>query len=516
MTSIVQLLRQKFAGNRTGRAAAGLLADYIGTAASTGIVFLSTPLLLGWLTPPVYGLWVAVTQVMFWLNMIDGGAGVYLLRSIAKARETGDDSSIRGLVCTTFWSYVVLGVLTLVAGVSVARPVVGWIGVAPSEAHAAIVAFQIAVINATIWITVLPCFYGVLQGHQQLPLVNGIAHGVTILGTVTALFLLWLGHGIEAMALGQLAATLLGGVATYIAARRVCAPMSLSPRHFSRAVLRQIFHFTGYFQMSKFSFIVSNFTDGLLIASALSPAAVSTYTLTQKLASTGSTLLNKIGGAIMPGMAEVIASGDMARLQAVVLRMVRLLARFSFLAMLLVMTLNSRFVANWVGGGLFGGVLLTALFSYSVFRGGLIHNLAAILFSAGVLRGWGWLSLLEGIANVSLTLLWLPKLGLAGAALATVVAQLALTIYAPLRVSRLVQIKLPKLLWIGVGILVLWSLPTAAVMVLLNACLPNAWGWGAIALIAVAGLAVNLISFEGWHFAGRRGATSAALTAQPH
>jgi O-antigen/teichoic acid export membrane protein len=496
LLSITKLI-PRFGGNRTGRAAAGLLTDYFGTAAATGIVFLTTPLLLDWLTPPLYGFWIAITQVMFWLNMIDGGAGIFLLKNIAKARETRDEASIRTLICTTFWSYVALGIITLVVGASLAKFVVGWIGIAPAGAGAAVVAFQVAVVNATIWVIILPCFYGVLQGYQQLPLVNGIAHGINILGTLTSLGLLRLGYGIEAMALGQLAATILGAIVTYIAARRACASISLAPRYASRTVLRQIFRFTGYFQMSKFSFVVSNFTDGLLIANALGPGAVAIYSLNQKLASTGSALLNKVGGAIMPGLAEIMASGDLPRLQAVVLRMVSLLARSSFFAMLLVATLNGRFVASWVGGTMFGGTVLTALFAYSLFRGGIIRNLAAFLFSAGSVRGWGWLSLLEGVANIGLTLLWLPRLGLAGAALATVAAESILTFYTPFRVSRLAQITLPKLLGAGVGLPMLWSLPTAAAMLLLNALLPAAWGWGAIALIAVGGMAINLASFEG-------------------
>ena len=490
-------LISQLVGNRTGRALAGLLVDYVGTTTVVGLSFFVTPLLLAFLSVPMYGFWITVTQIIFFLNLVDGGANIYLLKGIASAQVEGDTAYLAHVISTTFWFYVALGGLMLGIGLALSPFIAGWLKVSATESAAATVAFQLMVLAAAISLVAIPTFYGILQGYQQLALVNGIVYCVSISSSLLALGLLMLHLGVEAMALGQLGATLLGAMTALFFAWRVCPSFSLSIRHFRWAELRQILRFTGFFQMSKLAFLTSTFSDNILIAGYYGTAAVATYSLTQKLSGMSAMFVNKVGGAVMPGLAAMFAVQDTVRLQIVVLRLTRGLTRFGFLSLLLIVTLNERFVTTWVGSTVFGGLALTILFAYSVFRNGLIRNLSVIFFSSGQLEGWGWLSLAEAVLKIGMILMLLPGWGLLAPMFGTVVAELLTGVYTPIRVAQMIQLPLSTFLWNGIAIPLLKSLPTVGALLIIGYLVPTQWSWLGIICIGSFGLLINTLSFDG-------------------
>jgi O-antigen/teichoic acid export membrane protein len=248
--------------------------------------------------------------------------------------------------------------------------------------------------------------------------------------------------------------------------------------------------------MSKLAFVASAYSDGILLAGSYGAASVTTYSLTQKLASTASMFVNKVGGVLIPGFTELFAGQEIARLQPVVVRLTRLLTRIGFLNLLLILILNERFVGIWVGPATFGGLALTALFAYSVFRNGLIRNLAALFFSSGRLEGWGWLSLIEAIVKISLTLVFLPTLGLLAPMIGTIIAELFTGVYTPIRVAQLVRLPLSSLLTQGIGLPLLKSVPTIVVLGVLNYLVPLQSRWFGIVFIGFCGVLANTLSFD--------------------
>lgn len=492
----IKKLRSRLIDNRTGRALSGLLVDYAGTTISVSLSFLITPLLLTVLSAPMYGFWITTAQIIFFLNLVDGGASIYLINSIAKNREDSKNEQLVHLISTTFWLYVFLGVLTCCIGLILSPFIAPWLKIGAADSEAARITFQIAIFNAVLSLIVIPTFYGVLQGYQKLALVNGIVYSVSILGSLLALGLLYLKMGVIAMAIGQLLATMVGASIALIYAKRICPSLSLSLHHFRWSELRQILHFTGYFQMSKLAFLASNYSDAVLIASYYGTTPVTSYSITQKLASTASMFINKIGGMIMPGLSELFATHDVARLQVVVLRLTRLLMRFGLLSMFLVIIVNERFVNLWISPAAFGGLALTVFFAYSVFRNGLIRNLATLFFSSGQLKAWGWLSLLEAALKIPLTILLFPLVGLLAPVGASAIAELLTGLYTPVRIAQLIELPLVTLLGQGVMPPLLLSLPTIGVLFLLDYLLPLHLGWLGIICIGLCGILVNTLSFD--------------------
>ncbi len=495
MTS--ESVRTWLSRSRSGRAFGGLVADYVGTTSSVAVSFLVTPAIVSFLGAPMYGFWIAASQILLWLNLLDGGIGVNLVKTIATHRES-DPDRVQRATASTFWCYAAIAFVTLALGALIAPHVVAWTHVASKDAASATATFLIGVVTASLTLVAVPTFYVILQGHQRLALVNSIITGVNTLALLCGVALVWSGFGVVGMAVGQLISACIGSIVAFFSARKVFR-FSLSWRYVDRAEVRDAGGFAAFFGMSKIAFFTSNYSDGFLIAALISTSAVTVFVLTQKLASAALAFVAKIGGVTVPGLAELFGHGDFAALQRATIRLTRILTRAGLLSAAMIVALNHRFVDAWTGEATFGGIALTALFAYGVFRDSIVRNLASVLFAAGEVQGWGILSAVEAVAKVGLSVLLLPRLGLIGAMIGTSVAELTTAVYAPGKICRLVQ--MPARRWAREGLFaaVVRSIPTLVVLAVLAQTVPTSWKWGGMIVIGLAGVITNCLSFDHEH-----------------
>jgi O-antigen/teichoic acid export membrane protein len=341
----------------------------------------------------------------------------------------------------------------------------------------------------------VPTFYVILQGFQKLALVNGLTTGVNIVGSVTGLLLVWMGFGVVGLAIGQFVSTILGAVFALYWSRKLFR-FSLSPRIASRGELVEMGRFAMYFTMSKVAFLGSKFSDTILIAMYYGTAPVTQFTLTQKLASVSFMFASKVGPVTVPGLAEMIGSGDTAALRSVILRLTMILSRVAIAAAAFVVTLNHRFVSLWTGEAFFGGLLLTALFAWGIFRDTMIRNLSALLFASGELKGWGILSLAEAMVKIGLSVALLPSFGIVAPVIGTAVGELITGIYTPVKLRSLLGLDIGGMFTGAFLPALLRSLPMIVVLAALTFAVPVQWRWFGLALIAAGGAVANVLAFD--------------------
>jgi O-antigen/teichoic acid export membrane protein len=471
-----------------------LLVDYIGIAIGIVLTFVITPVLVRLLGAPMYGFWITAVQILAWLNLLDGGIGINLLKTIG-TYKTVDPDRVRSMIGTTFWLYVGIAAVTIAIGMGISPFVAGWTHVAVADAAAATIAFRLAVVSAAITLIVVPTFYVILQAYQRLAFVNVITNGTNIMASLAGLALVSAGMGVAGVSMGQLGATLIGATVAFLASRRLLA-FGLSWRNATRAHLREIGAFAGYFTMSKLAFLVSNYSDAILIAVFYGTSPVAVYALTQRLAGTALTFLGKIGGVALPGLAEIFGENDRAALQRVTLRFLSILTRAALLGGAVIIAVNRRFVEAWTGPQTYGGLLLTVLIVWCVMRDAVVRNLAAIVFASGDLKGWGWLSVIEAAVKVILALALLPATGILGPAIAAAIAGTITMTYVPLKLAKMTGMSIPAMLDGAIRRPLLLSIPTILAAAALSWFVPQSWRWFGIVLIGGVTLLVNLLTFD--------------------
>lgn len=479
---------------RLSPVATGLLADWSTIGLNLVMQFALAPVLLAILSVPVYGVWLVIWQFLFFINLIDGGANMYLIRATAEYRTDPNVTDFHFAFPTAWWAYMGIAVVQLAIGLSAAPVLVHWLNMA-NVTPDALPAFQLTLVAYTITSAVTAVFLGVMIGYEKLAVANMITNSTVILANVAMFVFAISGFGIVGLAWGQVIASTTGLVAMVIAVLFTRAPLSFAPWDVRRAYVRQLFGIASSLQLGKVAFVLFNYADGLLITNALGSAAAATFLLSQRLPNAVGQFLLRIAGLLVPGLTVLLTRRDRESLRATVTLLGTRLVRFGLLASIILAAINERFIALWVGPELSGGLLLTLLFAYTLLRNTVIRNLLAVLYADGALARWGWLSLVEAIAKIVLTFGLLRVIGLAGAALATALADLITATYSLFRVSTILDI--PPAVFLGktLGLTALRSIPTGAAAAALTLVVPMNWAWVGIAVIAAGAIAVNLITY---------------------
>ena len=171
------------------------------------------------------------------------------------------------------------------------------------------------------------------------------------------------------------------------------------------------------------------YTDSFVIGRMLSVALVTPFSVATRLTEYFKMLVGGISGPIMVRLSGLSGQGDDRELKEEFLRS----TRFSMLLGVFVGGIfildGKMLISLWMGPELLGSYpILLALTVAYIITWGQIPCPMLLFARAKHHRAISWWTLGEGIANLILSILWAPKLGLLGVALGTAV---------PLAVSKL-------------------------------------------------------------------------------
>jgi len=387
------------------------------------------PLYLEHLGQSRYGAWMASGDVLGWLAVLDMGVAGISTQRMAAAHGRGEHRTVAEYFGTGVFVQVLLVALLTLLAVAGAPFVPGWLGVEGAAARELSACFAVAGVATGLGLlgTVIG---GLATSTQRMVFVSAATFGAGVAGLAATLALLVLGWGLWALAGGMLVRSGLllvavGGHAVYVLRHdlRERARVRLG-------VAREFFALSGVTVLTMIGNAVVGKSDAVLVALFFGPAAVTPYVLTRRAADLLSMFLARIGGAVFPGFAHLVGSGDHARAARVLGHVARLYFVGAVPTVALYLALNRSFVALWVGADQYAGHLVTVIVGMNVLVVGWGALALYLLGAAGNIRDSGLGVFGEAVARMALALsllaaFGLPGLPLAGVATSAVVARLA-------------------------------------------------------------------------------------------
>ncbi len=468
---------------RTRRFLGGAGLGLLNQAAALLVGLWFTRFALGLLGQHEYGLWLVGLQIVAYLGLLDLGVVALLPReaAFASGREPGPGgrSAVAALVgdasqlvlCQT----PVLVLLAVGAGALVAHR---WDGLLP--AVSVILAAYVAGFPLRI-------FAATLQGLQDLAFLGWVQLGAWAAGMAASVALLLLGWGLLALAAGW-AVTQLAPPAACWLRLRARHPGAL-PRGSARLTWPAASAYLAkslWVSLSQVTMLLINGADVLIIAAALGPARVVPYVLTGKLAAVAANLPYTIAHTAGPGLSEMRVREPRERLAEVTGALTQGVLLASGLAAVVVLALNHAFVRWWVGPAQFGGQALTVLFVALMVLRHWGTTLVYTAYSFGRERATALIGIGEGVVAAGVTLLLVPRVGIAGGALGALAGAVLVTLPLTLRVVA-------REVGTGVGAVVAPLLPWLARLagpLVVAAALTLAWTPGNVFTLAAAGAAL--------------------------
>jgi O-antigen/teichoic acid export membrane protein len=312
-----------------------------------------------------------------------------------------------------------------------------------------------------------------LAGYQRYDLVN-IASITNSLGfPAAAIAVVASGGGVVAVALAWAGMHLASGFLQWSFLRRLNAGLSIKPRLGDRRERRTLLAFSSFVLFAESMTFVGQRMDTLVIAAIRNAAAAGPYAAMLKLQTGVQSLTLPFVYLLMPMMSDLWARGQASTIRARLAVATRVSCQLTLPVAAALAIFAGDVVHLWLGGGAPDSTSrILAVLMVAQIPALTAAPAEQVLIGIGRVRAIGVLALVEGVANLAVSVILVRRYGAIGAAIGTLSTTAVL---APVKVplaARALDYPLERLLRATVVPAVTASLPALAVMVTIRLLMP--------------------------------------------
>jgi len=389
----------------------------------TGIVavFFITPFILGVVGVEQFGLWSLCLAVTGVLGLLDMGFGTATVKYVAECTGNSNYAARNEALSTLMLLYAVLGGFCLLL---VFAFIPAGINLFALESQQADSFKTVMIITGVAMAMTLPLsvFRSALIGAGRFDVVN-LAETLSILVNVVLVVTLLLnGWGLTGLAIANASVMLLAPLVLIPVAWRLIPAFQLAGTLVRLKRMGEVAPLAIWFMLANIALLITLRSDALIIKGFLPLTAVAAYAIAAKI-SEYSYLLNKqFSNALMPLVSHAIGAGDRATVRSILVDGTRYLMIIATPLLGLLFFHAEHIVVLWVGPELQAVVLPLRILLVAVFFSTLQLNAANVLGMTGSHRGVAFIMIGSASFNILLSLLLIPRMGLAGAAVSTLAA----------------------------------------------------------------------------------------------
>lgn len=393
---------------------------------ATAFVLFTVQLITGLLALPIalhalgsrsFGLVSFVTGFAVFLQFVELGISVGLARFTAAYVINNDADEFQSFVSDSYY-VAIAGNLVVALGLTaiglLAAPV---LNIAPSqrsefEAMAVIVGVSSA-LNG-----VLNVPRGILAGLQLGPLRMRRDMIGAVGPLLAALVVAFTGQGVVAYTVVVQLASLAGGLLVFHATRQVMPWVRHAPRR-GGTTFRRFLSFSGYQVLNQGADTIFLSTDRVVVQMAIGSAAVTNYTIVERLQKLSDSVVSIPINAVIPASTGAWESGDRRLLEIIVHRGTRIYLAVILPPLTVLIGLTRPFLIYWVGPGYAHLALAGQLFVLSLAAPAFVRVFAAVLAGKGRFREQVTVKIAYAPINLGLSIVLASRLGVLGVVIPT-------------------------------------------------------------------------------------------------
>lgn len=389
-------------------------------AVSVCTAFVFMPVYLAYVGPERYGAWLATGNVLAWLAAVDPGIGDLARQRVAEQLGASRLRDLGATIGTGLAVIVVLAMGIVWAGWAWAEGFIGLLRLDASSTHAISEAFSIACFGAGLAL-IGNYFSGVVQGLQASYSVGFVGLISAIAVPAVRLTMLAAGADVNSFAwalVAQAAVMAVGGfVVLALRLHELHVGFSCSP-----ATLRSMVGLSLFTGLNRLAGTLANNMLAFLLTRYLGPSSTVVYEMTRQPIETARTFIDKPASAFLPSFAHLKGNAEHEKIAHYSVRYMRYLAWALGLAVAGFASLNSGFVALWVGAPYYAGDA-TNLLLVAVMAAASIGNSARLLlFACGRIQLTGIVVICDTLVMVLASYVGVRLFGMPGLAAAPLVS----------------------------------------------------------------------------------------------
>ncbi len=406
-------------------------------------IFLS-PYILHHLGDEAFGLWVLIFSITGYYGLFDLGIRSSIIRYVAKYSATHESDELNRLINTALFAYSGIGTVAILVTITVAyyAGAIFHKSLPGNSVHLA--QWLILIVGSAVALGFpLGVFGGILEGLQRFYVLNFTSVSATLARALLIVIALRHGRGLLAVALITVSLPLLAALVNATVVLRIL-PLRFGPEYLNRESLRRIASYSG----TTFIVIVASRlrfrTDALVIGTFVSSAAITYFTIGSRLVDYASEVVGSLAQVFVPMSSKSDATGDLTGLRKIFVAGNRACAMIVFLIAAVLIILGKSVIEAWVGVRYVATsypVLLVLVFPFTL----MLAQAASgrVLFGMAKHRTLAVVSLLEGGANLLLSILLVRRFGILGDAFGTAIPLACTTLFfLPQHLCRVLKLRI--------------------------------------------------------------------------
>ncbi len=436
-----------------------VLSNWGGFAFTAGVNFFLAPFIVHRLGNTEYGLWTLLASLVGYLGLLDLGVRGAVTRFVARYHAAGDHAHASGIAATALALFTAGGVLAILC-TGVLALLVPYGAHVPSELWGVTRAVLVlGGLNVAVSL-VAGVFGGVVIGIQRFDYGNAVEVVVVAARAVAILVALREGYGLIALAVIQLASSLLRAVADFSLSRRVYPELRIAWRHWDRESARAIVSFGGVSALLQSLGAVVLYSDSLVIGALLPVAMITFFSIAVSLTEYARALVSGVSQTVTPYTSALEAAGRQPELVNALLGSARIATLIVLPIVITFLLRGGTFIGLWMGpeyaelSGQVLRILSLALWSVAGYQV-ITATMMGLDRHRGLVPGF----LAEAICNLGLSILLIRTMGIVGSAWGTTLPRLvASLLFAPWYTRRVLGVPMRQV-WSTV-----WIRPTLAMI----------------------------------------------------
>jgi O-antigen/teichoic acid export membrane protein len=430
-------------------------------------IFLS-PYILHHLGDEAFGLWVLIFSITGYYGLFDLGIRSSIVRYVAKYSATGKKDELNSLINTALCAYSAIGVAAILITLVASSYATSIFRISDNSRHLAQWLFLIVGIAVALGFP-LGVFGGVLEGLQRFYVLNFNNMTFTLVRAFLIVTALRHGHGLLTVAVITVSQPLITALVNATVVLRIL-PLRFGPQYLNRESLKSIASYSS----TTFIIIVATRlrfkTDAMVIGTIVSSAAITYFTIGARLVDYAGDVVGSLAQLFVPMSSKSDATGDLAGLRKIFVAGNRACALIILPIAAILIILGRSVIEAWVGARYIATsypVLLILVVPTTLFLAQAASG--RVLFGMAKHRTLAVVTLMEGTANLILSIVLARQFGMLGDAVGTAIPLFCTTLFfLPRHLCRVLKLRLGTYLSQAFTLPVLLCAPLVVTLLLLR------------------------------------------------
>jgi len=381
-------------------------------------LFFLFPFMIKHLGDSNYGFFIFLGTINGMASIANFGFGEASLRFVALYHNSNDKSSIKRIISTSFWTYILLGSVTTITIVLLAEPIVGLLKDLQFDLKQAIYLVRISAVTFLIRF-IFGLFSTIPQAVQRFDVSSKIAIIETILRVVFYIVVLLTGHGLMGVVYAELLLAIIVSAINITISSKLLDTSDFFSK-FTSGTLKEIFNYSIFSFLTQIVGLLWQYTDRILLGFFIGSAAIAYFSVPQQI-------IFKILGLVAAASVVLFPRFSLTKLDN---RSKNLFKEFTLISLLFTIIVFSTlslvvkdFIALWI----------TPEFAAETKSIAVILSVSCMIRGAfpvyeNLFKGIGkpvnnmYITIASSLIIVILDFLLIPRLGLNGAGLAYLIS----------------------------------------------------------------------------------------------